>query len=93
MASSTPSVTSESVTSESATTDQPSTAEASPSAEDVAAVIAELEGYRARLVEDFTNTAKKAKLPKSMAMAQLESHPEIVKIDAALAKLRGEEPS
>ncbi|MEM6597088.1 MAG: hypothetical protein AAF635_02810 [Cyanobacteria bacterium P01_C01_bin.69] len=77
----------------SVTPNQPSAAEASPSTEDVAAVVAELEEYRARLVEDFTNTAKKAKLPKSMAMAQLESHPEIVKIDAALAKLRGEEQS
>ncbi|MEM6868532.1 MAG: hypothetical protein AAGB19_03040 [Cyanobacteria bacterium P01_F01_bin.3] len=62
------------------------------SPEEVAAVIAELEQYRARLVDDFTNTAKKAKLPKSMAMAQLKSHPEILKIDTALAKLRGEEP-
>ena len=64
-----------------------------PSAEDVAGVIAELEQYRARLVEDFTTTAKKAKLPKSMTVAQLKAHPEIVKIDSALAKLRGEDPS
>ena len=64
-----------------------------PSKEDVASVIAELEQYRARLVEDFTTTAKKAKLPKSMVMAQLKSHPEIVKIDAALAKLKGEMPT
>lgn len=63
----------------------------SASAEEVDEVIAELEQYRARLVEDFTATAKKAKLPKSMAMAQLEKHPEIAKIDEALAKLRGEE--
>lgn len=66
---------------------------ASSSAEEVAAVIAELEQYRARLVEDFTTTAKKAKLPKSMTMAQLKSHPEILKIDTALAQLRGEEPT
>ena len=61
-----------------------------PSAEDIAGVIAELEQYRARLIEDFTTTAKKAKLPKSMAMSQLKTHPEILKIDAALAQLRGE---
>ncbi|MEL7512436.1 MAG: hypothetical protein AAGM27_09875 [Cyanobacteria bacterium J06554_3] len=61
-----------------------------PSAEDVAGVVAELEQYRARLVEDFMTTAKKAKLPKSMTMAQLKSHPEILKIDQALAELRGE---
>ena len=66
---------------------------ASSSAEEVAAVIDELEQYRARLVEDFTTTAKKAKLPKSMTMAQLKSHPEILKIDTALAQLRGEEPT
>jgi len=69
--------------------DSPSTP---ASSEEVAAVITELEQYRARLVEDFTNTAKKAKLPKSMTMAQLKSHPEILKIDTALAQLKGEEP-
>ena len=66
----------------------PSAQAASP--EEVAAVIAELEQYKARLIEDFTTTAKKAKLPKSMVTAQLERHPEILKIDASLAKLRGE---
>lgn len=64
-----------------------------PSPEEVASVIAELEQYRARLVEDFTTTAKKAKLPKSMTMAQLKNHPEILKIDTALAQLRGEDVS
>lgn len=64
-----------------------------PSQEEIAGVIAELEQYRDRLVEDFTNTAKKAKLPKSMVMAQLKSHPEIVKIDASLAQLRGAVPA
>ncbi len=61
-----------------------------PSAEEIAEVIAELEQYRERLVADFTSAAKKAKLPKSMAMAKLKSHPEILKIDASLAQLRGE---
>lgn len=60
------------------------------SSQEVAEVIAELEKYRARLVEDFTTAAKKAKLPKSMTLKQLENHPEIAKIDASLAKLRGE---
>ena len=63
-----------------------------PSPEEVTSVIAELEQYRQRLVDDFTATAKKAKLPKSMAMAQLKQHPEIMKIDSALAKLQGETP-
>ena len=63
------------------------------SSQEVAEVIAELEKYRARLVEDFTTAAKKAKLPKSMTLKQLENHPEIAKIDASLAKLRGESNS
>lgn len=62
----------------------------SASSQEVAEVIDELEKYRARLVDDFTTAAKKAKLPKSMTMAQLKNHPEIAKIDASLAKLRGE---
>jgi hypothetical protein len=62
---------------------------AAPSSQEVADVIAELEQYKARLIEDFTATAKKAKLPKSMVMSQLENHPEILKIDASLARLRG----
>lgn len=65
----------------------------SPSPDEIAGVIAELEQYRDRLVEDFTNTAKKAKLPKSLVMAQLKTHPEIAKIDASLAQLRGEAPA
>lgn len=60
----------------------------SPSSEEVADVIADLEKYRQRLMEDFMATAKKAKLPKSMVTAQLENHPEIRKIDASLAQLR-----
>ncbi len=58
--------------------------------QEIADVISQLEQYRVRLVDDFTATAKKAKLPKSMVMAQLKTHPEIVKIDTSLAKLRGQ---
>ena len=61
-----------------------------PSPEEIAQIIKELEQYRDRLVDDFTTTAKKAKLPKSMVMAQLKAHPEIAKIEASLARLRGE---
>ena len=64
-----------------------------PPSEEIAQMIAELEKYRDRLVEDFTTTAKKAKLPKSLAMAQLKTHPEIVKIEASLAQLRGGAPT
>jgi phage shock protein A len=57
-------------------------------ASEVSEVIEQLEQYRNRLVEEFMTAAKKAKLPKSLATAQLEQHPEIVKIDASLAQLR-----
>ena len=60
----------------------------SPSSEEVADVIADLEKYRQRLLESFMATTKKAKLPKSMVMAQLENHSELCKIDASLAQLR-----
>jgi hypothetical protein len=70
-----------------------SAASAEPSPAEIAEVVAELQAYRDRLIEDFTATAKKAKLPKSMVMAQLKTHPEIVKIEASLAQLLGEEPA
>jgi len=56
--------------------------------QDIAEVIAELEQYRDRLIEESTETAKKAKLTKSMLMAQLD--PELAKIEAALAQLRSQ---
>lgn len=55
-------------------------------AEELTEVIQEFEQYRERLVEETTAAAKKAKLPKSMVMKQLE--PELAKIDAALENLR-----
>jgi len=56
--------------------------------QDIAEVIAELELYRDRLIEESTETAKKAKLTKSMLMTQLD--PELAKIEAALAQLRSQ---
>ncbi len=56
--------------------------------QDIAEVIAELENYRDRLIEESTETAKKAKLKKSMLMAQLD--PELAKIEAALTQLRNQ---
>jgi capsule polysaccharide export protein KpsE/RkpR len=56
--------------------------------QDIAEVIAELEQYRDRLIEESTETAKKAKLTKSMLMAQLD--PELAKIGAALTQLRSQ---
>lgn len=54
--------------------------------EDIQELIQEFELYRARLVDDTINTAKKAKLSKQKTMAKLE--PELAKIDATIARLR-----
>ncbi|WP_017326207.1 hypothetical protein [Synechococcus sp. PCC 7336] len=61
---------------------------AAPSAREIQEVIAELEQYRARIYEDTLAVAKKAKLPKKMVMQQLENHPDVVKIDAAVTQLK-----
>lgn len=55
-------------------------------AEDLTEVMAELEQYRERLVNETLENAKKAKLMKAVVMAQLE--PELTKIDAMLQDLR-----
>jgi len=54
--------------------------------EDLTEVMAELEQYRERLVNETLENAKKAKLMKTVVMAQLE--PELAKIDAMLQDLR-----
>ncbi|WP_375472202.1 hypothetical protein [uncultured Nostoc sp.] len=59
------------------------------SAQDVAEVIAELEQYRERLVQETMETAKRAKLMKVNVMAKLE--PELAKIDSALQDLRNQQ--
>ncbi|MDY6939183.1 MAG: hypothetical protein SWY16_16125 [Cyanobacteriota bacterium] len=55
-------------------------------AEELVEIIQEFEQYRERLLEETMTTAKRAKLPKSVVMKQLE--PELAKIDAALQELR-----
>ncbi|MBW4673892.1 MAG: hypothetical protein KME52_07655 [Desmonostoc geniculatum HA4340-LM1] len=57
-------------------------------AQDLAEAITELEQYRERLVQETTETAKRAKLMRVSVMAKLE--PELVKIDAALQELRNQ---
>lgn len=61
--------------------------------EEVQEVIAELEQYRQRLIDDTLEMAKKVKMPKQKVMQQLENHPEIVYIDGALANLRSQKNS
>jgi hypothetical protein len=58
-------------------------------AQDVAEVIAELEQYRERLVQETTETAKRAKLMRVNVTAKLE--PELAKIDSALEELRNQQ--
>lgn len=65
------------------TTEQP---QDQTTAHELAEVIAELEQYRERLINDTMNAAKRAKLMKSAVMANLE--PELANIDATLQQLR-----
>ncbi len=53
---------------------------------DIAEIIAELQKYRDRLVNDTLEAVQKAKLPKSKAMAEME--PELAKIDAMMVDLQ-----
>ena len=55
-------------------------------AQELAEVIAEFEQYRERLVNDTMEAGKKAKMSKSVVMAQLE--PELAKIDGVINQLR-----
>jgi hypothetical protein len=54
-------------------------------------VIAELEQYRQRLIDDTLEMAKKVKMPNQAVIKQLENYPEIVYIDGALANLRSQQ--
>ncbi len=55
-------------------------------AEDLVEVISEMEKYRARLLNETMEAAKKAKLSKKATMAKLE--PQLADIDAKLEFLR-----
>ena len=56
--------------------------------EQLAEVIAEFEQYRDRLYNETMATAKKAKLSKKVAMAQLQ--PQLDQIDSKLEQLRNQ---
>jgi hypothetical protein len=58
-------------------------------AQELTDVIAELEEYRERLVNDTLTMAQRAKMLKSQALAQLE--PDLAKIDATLQALRNQQ--
>ena len=58
------------------------------SKEQIEETILELEKYRQRLVEDIVQMGKKIKLSKKKVEQNINAHPEIVKIDGILEKLR-----
>ena len=58
------------------------------STDEVEAVIAELEAYRQRLVDETMDVARKLKLPKKAAQAQVDRHPEIAKVSQMIQGLR-----
>jgi 23S rRNA maturation mini-RNase III len=58
-------------------------------AQELAEVIKEFEEYRERLLNETLETAKRAKLMKSVVMAQLE--PELAKIDATIKALQNQQ--
>jgi hypothetical protein len=61
-----------------------------PSAAEIAEVIAELEQYRERIVNELLQTAQKIKFSKKAAMEHIAQHPEIARIDTALEQLRAQ---
>lgn len=67
--------------------------QAKGSPEEIEAVITELEQYRERIVSDVLQMAQRIKLSKKAAMEHLGNHPEIVRIDAALADLQAKQSS
>lgn len=64
-----------------------------PGMQEIQEVIGELEQYRERIVNETLEMAKKVKMPKAKAMAQLENHPELSRIDEALKELRSQQPT
>jgi phage gp36-like protein len=70
-------------------TQQNSIDQATP--EDLALAIADLEQYRERLVHDTMDMAKRAKVMKTQAQANLE--PALARIDAMLDELRQRQAS
>ena len=57
--------------------------------EELTEIIAELEEYRERLINDTLAAAQRAKMQKSKALAQLE--PDLNKIDGTLQALRNQQ--
>ena len=63
-------------------------AETPVTAAELTELIGEFEKYRARLIDETTEAAKKAKLSKKATMAKLE--PQLAEIDTKLERLRSQ---
>lgn len=57
----------------------------------ISEVIAKLEQYRQRPIDDTLEIAKKVKANKKATLERLDQHPEILKIDRMLADLRSKQ--
>ena len=66
------------------------TSQQTASTAEIDEVIAELELYRERIVNEVLEMGKKIKLSKKAVTAHLENNPEIAKIDAALTVLKNQ---
>lgn len=67
------------------------TSQETASTAEIDEVIAELELYRERIINEVLEMGKKIKLSKKAVTAHLENNPEIAKIDAALTVLKNQE--
>lgn len=67
------------------------TSQETASTAEIDEVIAELEMYRERIINEVLEMGKKIKLSKKAVTAHLENNPEIAKIDAALTVLKNQE--
>ena len=66
------------------------TSQETASTAEIDEVIAELELYRERIINEVLEMGKKIKLSKKAVTAHLENNPEIAKIDAALTVLKNQ---
>lgn len=71
----------------------PETSQQTASQAEIDQVIAELEKYRNRIINEVLEMGKKIKLSKKAVTAHLENNPEIARIDTALDSLKNQQKS
>ncbi len=67
------------------------TSQQTASTSEIDEVIAELEQYRNRIVNEVLEMGKKIKLSKKAVAAHIDGNPDIARIDEALAKLKSQQ--